>query len=73
MPMGPIHTVTAWRATGRLRVRSGWLGWAVLEVEEAREHWAVSGPAQRRKTGDETRWRRARSRDFTCNVEVVLR
>jgi len=68
---GGIPVCTPWKPTGRVRLRVGWFGRVIAEVEDHSEHGTQLAPDHYRKRRDAYRWRRARSADVTRDVSPL--
>lgn len=63
MPRGPIPTRTAWRATGKTRLRIGLFRRVATDIQEVRQLGGTY-PDGFVASGEEHRWRRIRSSDL---------
>lgn len=67
---GAIKICTAWKRTGALRIRPGWLG-PVAEFEETRQTGRTFGPGHETLDGVEPRWRRTRNADLAAPLNAA--
>lgn len=67
MPLGPIPTQTAWRTTGKTRLRIGLFRRVVTDIQEVRQ---IGGtyPDGFVASSEEHRWRRIRASDLAMHV-----
>jgi hypothetical protein len=59
MPMGSPKIASAWRLMGKTRVRRGWFGRIVIQVQEGRRHGYAQPRGPEYDEWIETRWRDA--------------